>query len=235
MMLKVQNLDVYYGENRALSGVNLEVGKGEIVTVLGRNGAGKSTILRTIIGLVKPRGGSITLNGVDITGLVPEKIATRGVAYVPDNKRLFPQLTVLENMRVSALGAHVQLESALKDGVLEYFPALKLFLGRKAGTLSGGEQQMLTIARALLRKSALVLMDEPSQGLAPSVIDGLKRAVLDSKKEFGISFLIVEQEIKFATEVAERIYGILNGSVVYEGTAKHFLNTEAYRQFLVIV
>ncbi len=234
-MLKMQDLDVYYGESQALYGVSLRIGKGEIVTVLGRNGAGKTTLIKTIAGITKPRQGSIELDGRNITGMPLEKRAASGVAYVPDDKRIFPQLTVLENLQLSAIGARLKLESSLCDRVLQYFPALTALLSRKAGNLSGGERQMLAIARALLRRPLLALLDEASQGLAPFVVERLKDAVLDFRRDFGTSFLVVEQEMKFATSVADRIYGLLTGSVVYEGTPKEFFDTEAYSKFLVIV
>ena len=232
-MLKVENLDTYYGGSQVLFGVSLEVKDGEIISVLGRNGAGKTTLIKSIIGLVKSRHGTVKLDGHTLTGRTPEDIARAGVAYVPDDKRLFPYLTVRENLQVSALGTGDP--NCSFEFILEYFPALKPFMQRKAGSLSGGEQQMLTIARALMRKPALALMDEPSQGLAPFVVESLKQAILDLNKENNTAFLVVEQEMHFATGVAKRLYGLLTGSVCYEGTTEHFYKTKAYEKFLAVV
>jgi ABC-type branched-subunit amino acid transport system ATPase component len=234
-MLHIRNLHVYYGLSQALYDVSLEVKKGEIVAILGRNGAGKTTLMKTVIGFVKPKQGVIAVNGQNVIDWTPEKRALSGIAYVPDNKRLFPQLTVWENLSISAIGARIKFSPESGDSILGYFPKLNSLLQRKASTLSGGEQQMVALARALLRKPHIVLLDEPSQGLAPLVVDSLKKAILAFKNESKTSFLVVEQEIKFATEVAERIYGLLTGSVVYEGNKKDFLATQAFRKFLTII
>jgi ABC-type branched-subunit amino acid transport system ATPase component len=230
-MLKIVDLDVFYGGAQVLFGLSLEVKKNEIVSMVGRNGAGKTTLMKTVMGLVRARDGSIEVLGQDITKMPTEKIG-KNVGYVPDYKGLFPTLTVLENLQISAYGCGLPLEQAM--AILDHFPALKIFLKRRAGTLSGGEQQMLTVARTLLRKSPLILMDEPTQGLAPSIIDVLKKVIAKTREELGIAFLIVEQDITFAAEVAQRTYGLLTGSVVYEGTAKDLIETKAFEKFMVL-
>jgi len=231
-MLEIENLDVYYGRNQALFGVTLEVQDGEIVSILGRNGAGKSTLLKSIIGLAKTSKGSIKFDGNILSALSPEKISRSGVAYVPDYKGLFPYLTAKENLQVSAIGSGNPKRSY--DFILEYFPQLKPLLDRQADTLSGGEQQQLTIARSLMREAKLVLLDEPTQGMSPNVIEAFKKLILNLNEERGTAFLLVEQEIEFATDVSKRVYGMLTGSICYEGTPEHFYETKAYEKFLVV-
>jgi branched-chain amino acid transport system ATP-binding protein len=231
-MLKIEGLEVFYGGSQVLFKVSLELRDGEIISILGRNGAGKTTIIKSIIGLIKPRGGSITFDGRNLTSLAPEEIARLGVAYVPDTKRLFPHLTVKENLQVSAIGCGNPKLSF--DNILDYFPQLKPLLNRKAGNLSGGEQQMVTITRALIRKPALVLLDEPSQGLAPLIVERVRKAITDINKESQTGFLVVEQEIAFAIGVATRVYGLLSGSVVYEGSTDEFVETKAFDKFMAV-
>lgn len=231
-MLKIENVDVFYGGSQVLFDVNLVVQAGEGVSVLGRNGAGKTTLIKSIVGLVKPRQGGIHLNGREINTLPPEKIARMGVAYVPDAKRLFPMLTARENLLVSAIGCGNP--KIIFDPTLEYFPQLKPLLHRKAGSLSGGEQQMLAIARAFIRRPSLALLDEPSQGLAPLVVENLKKIILKRMQEDKTAFLVVEQEIDFATGVANRLYGLLTGAIVYEGTPQDFYATKAYERFMAV-
>jgi branched-chain amino acid transport system ATP-binding protein len=231
-MLKIDNLHVSYGESAALFGVSLDIQDAEIVALLGRNGAGKTTLINSIMGLVKASQGSIMLDGQSLTGLSPEVIASAGVAFVPDNKRLFPSLTVRENFQVSSIGCGDK--KLTYDFMLEYFPDIERFLDRRASTLSGGEQQMVTLVRSLMRRAPLVLLDEPTQGLAPLVMDALRRAILQLNKEDGTSFLLAEQNIHYATSLATKVYGLLVGRVCYQGTTEHFLSTKSYDQFIAL-
>lgn len=233
-MLEIQDLDVSYNGTQVLYGVSLAVRKGEIVSILGRNGAGKSTLLKTIVGFVQPKRGSIKLNGRDITKWSLEK-RTKGIGYTPDNKRLFGTLTVLENLQISALGSENPKASLGNlESILNYFPALKGMLKRKAVTLSGGEQQMLNLTRALSRSSGLFLLDEPSVGLAPAICESLSRAIVDLREKVGGSFLIVEQEISIPLKISDRIYGLLNGEIAFEGTPKEAIESKVLEDILMI-
>ena len=233
-MLEIQDLDVFYNGTQALYGVSLAVRKGEIVSILGRNGAGKSTLLKAIVGFVQPKRGSIKLEGEDITEWPLEK-RTKGLGYTPDNKRLFGRLTVSENLQVSALGSEdpkACLENL--ESILSYFPALKEMLKRRAVTLSGGEQQMLNLTRALSRGSGLFLLDEPYAGLAPALRESLSRAIFELREKNGSSFLIVEQEITVPLKISDRIYGLLNGKIAFEGTPKEAIENKVLEDILMI-
>jgi len=213
MLLNVTDIHVYYGKSYVLQGVSLQVDKGEIVALIGRNGAGKTTTLKSIMGLVKPREGKIFLGGVDIKGMAPFRRARTGIGYVPQGMHLFRKLTVQENLK-TGLGPRKD-EDAL-NMVFELFPVLKERLTQKAGTLSGGEQQMVTIARALLTDPQLLLLDEPSTGLMPTMISRLADAIRKMNVA-GISILLVEERIPLAMELAHRISVMEVGRIVYEG------------------
>lgn len=233
-MLEIQDLDVFYDGAQVLYGVSLAVRKGEIVSLLGRNGAGKSTLLKAIVGFVQPKRGSIKLNGRDITKWPLEK-RTKGLGYTPDDKRLFGTLTVLENLQISALGSENPKASLRNlESILNYFPALKGMLKRKAVTLSGGEQQMLNLTRALSRSSGVFLLDEPTSGLAPALRENLSRAIVDLREKVGGSFLIVEQEITIPLKISDRIYGLLNGEIAFEGTPKEAIENKVLEDILMI-
>lgn len=233
-MLEIQDLDVFYDGAQVLYGVSLAVRKGEIVSLLGRNGAGKSTLLKAIVGFVQPKRGSIKLNGRDITKWPLEK-RTKGLGYTPDDKRLFGTLTVLENLQISALGSENPKASLRNlESILNYFPALKGMLKRKAVTLSGGEQQMLNLTRALSRSSGVFLLDEPTSGLAPALRENLSRAIVDLREKVGGSFLIVEQETTIPLKISDRIYGLLNGEIAFEGTPKEAIENKVLEDILMI-
>ena len=221
-MLAARDVHAFYGKSHILHGVSLEVNKGEIVTVLGRNGAGKTTTLRSLVGLTPPRTGSVTILGRDTTRSSPYQIARLGVGYVPEGRRIFGNLTVLENLLVPAeRPGPWNLERVFK-----LFPRLaerKSQLGRQ---LSGGEQEMLAIARPLLLNPRLLLLDEPSQGLAPLIVQGVFRVVADMRRE-GISVLLVEQNVRAAVEIADRAYVLDDGRVVYDGSAAEFASDES--------
>ncbi len=214
-MLTVEGIDCYYGEVHVLKDVSLRVDAGQILCLLGRNGAGKTTTLRAIMGLVKPRSGRVRLDGTELTRLPPHGIPRHGVAYVPQGRRLFPFLTVEENLRMGLL---VQGSGGETLGwVLDLFPVLRERLRQRAGTLSGGEQQMLATARALCADPKLLLMDEPTEGLMPSLVQRLLETIRSlAARRVGV--LLVEQKIEAALRVADRVVLMENGSVRYEST-----------------
>ena len=217
-MLKVESLDVAYGEIRALKGVGLAVGQGEIVTILGNNGAGKTTTLKTISGLLHPSRGSILLEEQSLVDVPPHAIVSRGVAHVPEGRRIFNRLTVRENL---TMGAYLRSDSGIAgdlDRVFGLFPRLAERLTQVAGTLSGGEQQMLAIGRALMARPRLLLLDEPSMGVAPVLVEQIFDTILDINRQ-GMTILLVEQNAAMALSIAHRGYVLETGSIALEGTA----------------
>jgi branched-chain amino acid transport system ATP-binding protein len=231
-MLALDGLDVYYGEIHALRGVALEVRGGEIVTLLGNNGAGKSTTLKTISGLLAPRRGSVVFDGRALTGVPAHAIVARGIAHVPEGRRIFNRLSVRENM---TMGAYLRTDGDVAsdlDRAFELFPRLKERLTQVAGTLSGGEQQMLAIARALMARPRLLLLDEPSMGLAPVLVEQIF-ATIGSINRQGTTILLVEQNAAMALSIAHRGYVLETGSVVLSGTAGELAeNAQVRRAYL---
>ncbi|MBI5813031.1 MAG: ABC transporter ATP-binding protein [Meiothermus silvanus] len=217
--LEVQGLEVAYGAVRALKGVNLHVGQGEVITLLGANGAGKSTTLRAISGLVRPRAGSITYRGEALTRLSPAQIVRRGIAHCPEGRRVFAGLSVQDNLLLGASGRRDPEIGLDIQRMFTLFPILAERRNQAAGTLSGGEQQMLALARALMSRPTLLLLDEPSLGLAPLVVRSIF-ATLKELKAAGITILLVEQNVKLALELADRAYVLRTGQVVLEGKAE---------------
>ncbi len=220
-VLTAENLQTYYGKSHILHGVSLEVAEGEIVTLLGRNGAGKTTTLRSLTGLTPARKGRVELLGQDVTRWPVYKIARLGVGYVPEGRRIFPNLTVLENLSVPV----TRPGPWTIDRILELFPNLGRRRDSWGRQLSGGEQEMLAIARALLINPRLLLLDEPSQGLAPLLVRDVFRVVA-SMREQGISILLVEQNARFGLEVADRVYVLNDGEVIHSGPAKELAKDE---------
>jgi len=219
-MLKVNNLEVYYGAIKALKGISFEVKDGTIVTLIGANGAGKTTTLRTISGLVKPRSGTIFFKDVDITKMEPHMIVQLGIVHVPEGRRVFPDLTVRENLELAAwtLKDKSRFKEKLED-VFELFPRLKEREKQLAGTLSGGEQQMLAFGRALMVDADLIMMDEPSMGLAPVLVEEIFDTIVKINKE-GKTVLLVEQNAEMALEIAHYAYVLEVGNIAHEGPAK---------------
>jgi len=213
MILDVRDIDTYYGLGHILHGLSLTVGEGEVVALLGRNGAGKTTTLRSITGLTPPRRGRIAYKGRDIAGLPPHRISRLGIALVPETRGVFSYLSARENLAIARRPGSRWPEEAL----LARFPKLRELLDRKGRLLSGGEQQMLAIARALLTGPDLLLLDEPSQGLAPLVVEAVMGTVRDLKAE-RVSMLLVEQNAELALGLADRVYVIDHGTIVFEGT-----------------
>ncbi len=218
-MLSARDLTTAYEGLVAISDVSVDVAKGEVVCVAGANGAGKSTLLKTIAGAVRPRSGSVTFDGARIDGVAQHLITARGIAYVPENRRLFPSLTVDDNLR---LGSYLYRGKADRDEplalVFQLFPRLKERLDQLAGTLSGGEQQMLAIGRALMTRPRLLMLDEPSQGIMPKLVDEIFQAVLEIRKT-GMTVLIVEQRMAEVLEIADRAYILQTGRVQMQGPA----------------
>jgi branched-chain amino acid transport system ATP-binding protein len=234
MLMVIEKLSVNYRAIKALENVTLEVYPGEILSVIGANGAGKSTLLKTITGIIKPVGGEITFNGINIHGLRPDKIVRLGITMVPEGRRIFPDLTVMENLEI---GGYVISEHTLKkelfDLIMTTFPRIKERLKQHAGTLSGGEQQMLAMGRALMSNPKLLLLDEPSMGLSPIITKEIFSLIRFINKERGISMILVEQNAHMALEHSERTYVFENGRVTMQGpSAEIKSNTSIIEAYL---
>lgn len=229
-MLKVSNIDVYYGAIHAIKDLSIEVGHGEIVTLVGSNGAGKSTTLRTISGLLKPKSGKIVFEDEDITGAQAHKIVGKGLCQVPEGRRVFANMTVMENLE---LGAYLRTDKGeiAKDlvDVFEKFPRLLERKSQVSGTLSGGEQQMLAMGRALMSKPRLLLLDEPSMGLAPLLVKEIFH-IIQEINQSGTTILLVEQNANMALSIADRAYVLETGRIALSGTAKELASSEAVRK-----
>ncbi len=229
-LLKVDNIEVYYGMINALKGVSFEVNKGEIVALIGANGAGKTTILHTVSGLLKPKTGTITYNEKDITKVPAHKIVSMGMAHVPEGRRIFSQLSVIDNIKLGAFTRNDkdEIEKTL-EYVYERFPRLKERKNQIAGTLSGGEQQMLAMGRALMSKPDFVLMDEPSMGLSPLLVSEIFD-IIKAINDNGTTVLLVEQNAKKALSIADRAYVLETGKIVLSGNAKDLMNDESVKK-----
>jgi len=237
-MLEVHGLDVAYGESQVLWQVSLDVPAGSVVCLMGRNGVGKTTLLKSIMGLLPLRAGRITFDGVDISGRRPEERVRVGIGYVPQGREIFPNLTVRENLRIGLLGQRARRRQAVAgspdtmDGVLDLFPKLGSLLGRKGGVLSGGEQQQLAIARVLLARPKLLLLDEPTEGIQPSVILQIEDAIERIKGQ-GISVLLVEQYLEFAWRLASSYAIMRKGTIVSRGATAD-LRHDMVREHLTV-
>ncbi len=236
-MLKIKNLDVYYGKLYTLKKVSLHLNKGEIVSLIGSNGAGKTTLLNTISGLIKPASGIIALEGKDLTNLTPEKIVKEGIAQVPEGRHVFKTLSVEENILLGAYSRYsMKTKREIKESIekiYELFPKLKERRKQLAGTLSGGEQQMLAIGRALMSKPKLLLLDEPSMGLAPNIIKEVFSYIVELKRVFALTVLLVEQNAKNALKISDRGYVLETGRIILEGSAEDLLmNRDVQRAYL---
>jgi branched-chain amino acid transport system ATP-binding protein len=218
-MLRLEALHTYYGRGHILQGVDLEVAAGKTAAVLGRNGVGKTTTLRSIVGLARPRSGRVLLAGTDVAGWPPHRIVRLGVGYVPEGRMIFPDLTVVENIQVAQ---RVAAKQWTIERLFELFPALAERRRSKGAQLSGGEQQMLAVARALVTDPRIILLDEPSQGLAPLVVEELVRLIRRLRGE-GVSFLLVEQNLKLAEAVADVVYVMVKGQTVYRAPLAQFM------------
>ena len=229
-LLKVENLEVYYGVIKALKGISFHVNKGEIVSLIGANGAGKTTTLHTVTGLIRPKHGSVIYDGQELTKIAPHKIVSLGLSHVPEGRRIFQDLSVYDNL---LLGAYTQKDKkkieAEMERVFEQFPRLKERRRQMAGTLSGGEQQMLAMGRALLSDPEMIVMDEPSMGLSPLLVSEIFD-IIKSFREAGKTVLLVEQNAKKAMTVSDRVYVLETGSITTEGNAADLINDERIKK-----
>jgi branched-chain amino acid transport system ATP-binding protein len=252
-LLDVREIHTAYGLSRVLFGVSVEVRAGECVCLLGRNGVGKSTTMRSIMGLTPPQAGRVTWKGTDITGWDPYRVARAGIGFVPEDRRIFADLTVWENLDVASrtpMSGRRQIRQLSRSGhprpdpasraplqwtvekVFDLFPKLRELTSRNGGYLSGGEQQMLTIARTLMGNPELLLLDEPSEGLAPLVVDHLREQIARLKQE-GLTILLAEQNVEFSLALAERVYVLEKGTIRFSGPAARLRDDEALRQELL--
>lgn len=227
-MLKVEDLHVYYGAIHAIKGISFEVKEGEIVALIGANGAGKSTILKTVSGLMHPRSGAISFQGQDIAHIDAHKLLPLGMAHVPEGRRIFLQMTVQENLE---MGAYINKEVSQQDldMVFDYFPRLKERRKQVAGTLSGGEQQMLAMSRALMSHPKLMMLDEPSMGLAPILVDQIFQIIQELHRN-GTTILLVEQNARKALQIADRAYVLETGSITLSGTGAELASSDAVKK-----
>ncbi|MDY3250074.1 MAG: ABC transporter ATP-binding protein [Candidatus Choladocola sp.] len=229
-MLEIKDLEVYYGMIQAIKGVSFEVNEGEIVSLIGANGAGKTTILHTITGLLSPKKGSVIFEGKDITKIPAHKIVSLGMAHVPEGRRVFAQLTVFQNLKMGAYtrSSKDEIEESL-EAVYKRFPRLEERKNQIAGTLSGGEQQMLAMGRALMSKPRIILMDEPSMGLSPILVNEIFD-IIQSVSASGTTVLLVEQNAKKALSIADRAYVLETGNIVMSGDAKKLMDDDSIKK-----
>jgi urea transport system ATP-binding protein len=229
-MLRIEQLQVSYGETQILRDVDLEVGPGQVVCLMGRNGVGKTTLLKSIMGLLRPREGRVLFDGRDLTRAAPYVHARSGIGYVPQGREIFPHLTVLENLQVGML-ANPARPRSVPEQVFDFFPKLKDILHRKGGVLSGGEQQQLAIARALVAAPRILILDEPTEGIQPSIITLIGQVLRTLKQAGQLSVLLVEQYFEFALKLADRYYVMEKGSIVLHGSSAD-LDKEAIKPYL---
>ena len=229
-MLEIKDLEVYYGMIQAIKGVSFEVNQGEVIALIGANGAGKTTILHTITGLLSPKKGSVLFEGTDITKVPAHKIVSMGMAHVPEGRRVFSELSVLENLKMGAYTRKnkAEVEEALQE-VYKRFPRLEERKNQMAGTLSGGEQQMLAMGRALMSKPKIILMDEPSMGLSPILVNEIFD-IIQAVSKSGTTVLLVEQNAKKALSIADRAYVLETGNITLEGNAKDLLENDSVKK-----
>jgi len=228
-MLEVKDIHVYYDAIHALKGVSFSVSRGELVTILGANGAGKTTTLKTLSGLLRPRRGHIELEGTSLEAMEPHEIVHRGVAHVPEGRKVFPRFTVLENLQIGGFTRPQGTIGSDLEFIFAMFPRLKERRRQYAGTLSGGEQQMLAIGRALMAKPKLLLLDEPSMGLAPKMVQLILENICEVNRA-GVTVLLVEQNAAMALGISHRGYVLETGSVILEGAAKELAGNDLVRQ-----
>ena len=233
MILEVTRVSSGYGKSIVCNDISLEMKEGERVCLLGRNGVGKTTLLKTIIGIIPSSSGGCIIKGKNVTGMPPYKIARTGVSYVPQGRGIFGKLTVRENI---ILGGVLKIKGIeeIDDEVFDYFPVLRERMGQKAGTLSGGEQQMLSVARALISRPSLLLLDEPSEGLQPNIVQLLREIIKKISDDLGLAILLVEQNLDFALDIAERGYVMEKGSIVERGDVDRLRNDVIIQEYLGI-
>ena len=232
MILEVRDVSTAYGLSKVLFGVSLDIAQGECVALLGRNGVGKSTTMRSIMGLTPPSSGRVLWKGTDITGWAPYRVARAGLGFVPEDRRIFADLTVWENLDVASRGARGGGAGWTVERVFDLFPKLRELTDRNGGFLSGGEQQMLTIARTLMGNPELLLLDEPSEGLAPLVVQHLREQIARLQRE-GLTILLAEQNVDFSLALADRVYVLEKGQIRFSGPAAQLRDSEALRHELL--
>src|SRR5262245_49744203 len=231
-MLMIQGLSAGYGDSQILWDVHLHVPKGQVVCLMGRNGVGKTTLLKSVVGLLSAQAGTIVFDGHDVTRTRPERRARRGMGYVPQGREIFPQLTVLENLSLGLL-AQKGRQAKVPDTVFQLFPALVGLLNRKGGFLSGGQQQQLAIARALVTEQKFLLLDEPTEGIQPSIIQEIEAVIARIKEQGQITILLVEQYLEFAWRLADAFYMMEKGSIVAHGEIAE-LTEDVVKQYLIV-
>ena len=234
VLVQVKSLHTHYGKSHILHGVSLEVSPGEVVGLLGRNGVGKSTTLKSIMGLVQPSQGEVLLQGASITGLAPHRLARMGIGYVPEDRRIFRLLTVMENLRtgLDRNGVSDERRKALLDKAFSYFPRLAERRNQAGGTLSGGEQQMLAIARAMMLEPKIILLDEPTEGLMPRMVSQIHQ-IIDALHRDGVAILLVEQNVPLTLEASQRVYIMEKGAVRHQCAASELnVDDAVIRQYL---
>jgi branched-chain amino acid transport system ATP-binding protein len=234
MLLELRDLDAHYGRAQVLFGVSLGVGEGEVVALMGRNGAGKSSTLKTVMGLLPPSRGSIRFAGTEIAGTPPHEVAASGLGWVPEDRRIFTDLTVTENLEVGRRAARPGIAPWTHERLFALFPNLAAMRDRPGGRMSGGEQQMLTIARTLMGNPQCLLLDEPSEGLAPVIVDQMVAAIAAIKRE-GLAILLCEQNLAFATKVADRAAIIERGMIRYEASMSEMISNEDARKYYLSI
>ena len=230
MMLEVRGIHTYYGQSHILFDVSLSLRKGEIVGLLGRNGAGKTTTMKSVCGMLRPKEGTILFDGEDVTGKKPFQLVRRGICYVPDDRRIFADLTVEDNLGI----VHRRTGEWSREKVYDLFPPLREIAGRRAGFLSGGERAMLAVGRALMSDPRLLLLDEPTEGLAPLIVKSLEEQIL-RLKEAGISILLSEQNLKSSLRLIDRAYIIDNGRIRFQGTVRELTDNEEIRKMHLMI
>ncbi|MDP2853304.1 MAG: ABC transporter ATP-binding protein [Smithellaceae bacterium] len=233
MLLEVKDLNTFYGESHVLQGLSLNVAQGELVALLGRNGMGKSTTLKTIMGLVKSKSGHVIFEGTDITGFPPYKAAQAGIGYVPEERRIFPELSVYDNLLLGIKGGKIKNPNDPNvwtiDRIYSHFPKLKERCNQQGRFLSGGEQQMLAIGRSLMGNPRLLLVDEPTEGLAPIMVQEVRNVLEEINKKAGVSILLVEHNLKVALSLAHRVYLMGKAHIGYQGSVEELRNNQDVR------
>ena len=227
MLLEVTNLNSFYGDSQALRDVSLDIGEGEIVALLGRNGMGKSSTLKSIMGMLKPASGKVFFKGQDLTGMRPNKVARTGIGYVPEERRIFPNLTLLDNLMIGVKGGKIDTSNPdawTIERIFQHFPFMKDRTHQKGALLSGGEQQMLAIGRTLMGNPRLLMVDEPTEGLSPIMVEEV-RGILEDVGKAGISILLVEHNFKVATSLSDRVFVMGKAHIGYSGTTQELLDS----------
>ena len=233
-LLELENVETCYGLSQVLFGISLRIEPGEIVALLGRNGVGKTTTMRTVIGLTPPRSGVVRWQGKEIQGMQPHKISRQGIGFVPEDRRIFPDLTVWENLDIARRPGPDGSNRFTEERIYEIFPKLKDLKDRRGGYLSGGEQQMLTMSRSLMANPSLLLLDEPSEGLAPLIVEAMRQQI-DALRKEGLSILLAEQSLEFVLSLADRVYILEKGEVKFTGTAEDVRGNERLlQQYLTV-